>query len=87
MRAGPVDLVHQLPVCFPGGGELLFPFFGAAAQVEVFLPEGLDLFVQRGDVGRGAESGALADLAAAQREIIDAEHPRHGHLRQRQPQQ
>jgi len=37
----------------PGRGEFLIAFFRAAAQVEVFLPEGLDLVVQRGDIGGG----------------------------------
>jgi hypothetical protein len=38
-ESGAVDLVHQPPVCFPGGGEFLLSFLGAAAQVEVFLLE------------------------------------------------
>ena len=41
----------------PGDGEFLVASFGAAAQVEVLLPQGLNLVVQRGDVGRGATSG------------------------------
>jgi hypothetical protein len=61
-----VELGHQPPVGFPGGGEFLVAFFGVASQVEVLLLEGLDLVVQRGDVGRGAEAGALADLGAEQ---------------------
>jgi hypothetical protein len=40
--SGFVDLGHQPPVGFPGGGELLLSFLGSVAQVEVFLLEGLD---------------------------------------------
>jgi hypothetical protein len=36
--------------------------------------------------GLGAGQDGRLDLAAAQREVIDAKHPRHGHLRQWQPQ-
>lgn len=35
----------------------------------------------------GVGQDGRVDLAAAQREVIHAQHPRHGHLRQRQPQQ
>jgi hypothetical protein len=61
-----VELGHQPPVGFPGGGEFLLAFFGAASQVEVLLLEGLDLVLQRGDIGRGTQAGALADLGAEQ---------------------
>jgi zinc-finger of transposase IS204/IS1001/IS1096/IS1165 len=37
--------------------------------------------------GLGAGQDCCVDLAAAQREVIDAEHPRHGDLGQREPQQ
>jgi hypothetical protein len=61
-----VELGHQPPVGFTGGGEFLIVLLGAAAQVEGFLLESRDLVFQRGDVGRGAEAGALADLGAQQ---------------------
>lgn len=61
-----VQLCHQPPVGFTGGDEFLLTIFDAAAQVEVFLLEDLDLVVQHGDVGRWAEAGALADLGAEQ---------------------
>ena len=36
---------------------------------------------------RGVDQDRGVDVAAAQREVIDAEYPRHGHLRQRKMQQ
>jgi hypothetical protein len=37
--------------------------------------------------GLGVDQHGGIDLAAAQGEVIDAEHPRHAELRQREPQQ
>jgi hypothetical protein len=61
-----VEFGHQAAVGLAGGGEFVLAFFDVAAQVEVFLLEGLELIVQHGDVGWRAEAGAAADLGAEQ---------------------
>ena len=64
--AAVVELGHQPPVGFPGGGEFLVAFFECLAQVEDLLAQAVGLFAEGGCIVGGAEPGALADLGAEQ---------------------
>ncbi len=61
-----VELSHQPPVGFAGGGEFLLAFFECLAQVEDLLAQAVGVFAEGGCVVGGAEPGALADLGAEQ---------------------
>ena len=61
-----VELGHQPPVGFPGGGEFFVAFVECLAQVEDLLAQAVGLFAEGGCVVGGAEPGALADLGAEQ---------------------
>jgi hypothetical protein len=49
-----------------GGSEFLVAFFECFAQLKDLLVEAVDLVAQSSSISRGAEPGALTDLAAEQ---------------------